>query len=46
MVLIPDKCHYIILGFQDQNFDFHYENAVIGNSAEEKIFRITIDNKF
>ena len=33
------------LGFQDQNFDFHYKNVVIKNSAEEKILGITIDNK-
>ena len=31
-----DKC---------QNFDFHYKNVVIRNSAEEKILGITIDNK-
>ena len=23
------------LGFQDKNFDLHYENVVIKNSAEE-----------
>ena len=27
------------------NFDFHYKNVVIKNSAEEKILGITIDNK-
>ena len=35
MVLNPDKCHFMTLGFQDQNFDFHYKNVVIKNSAEE-----------
>ena len=25
------------LDFQDQNFDFHYENVVNKNSAEERI---------
>ena len=45
MVLNPDKCHFMTLGFQDQNFDFHYKNVVIKNSAEEKILGITIDNK-
>ena len=29
MVLNPDKCHFMTLGFQDQNFDFHYKNIVI-----------------
>ena len=24
------------LDFQDQNFDLHYENVIIKNSAEEK----------
>ena len=45
MVLNPDKCRFTIPCFQDQNFDFHYENVVIRNSAEEKIFGITVDNK-
>ena len=40
MVLNPDKCHFTTKGFQDQNFDFHYENLVIKNSAEEKILRV------
>ena len=45
MVLNPDKCHFMALGFQDQNFDFHYQIVFIRNLAEEKIFGITIDNK-
>ena len=45
MVLNPEKCHFMRLDFQDQNFDFHYENIVIRNSAEEKILWITINNK-
>ena len=45
MVLNPDKCHVMTLGFQDQNFDFHYKNLVIRNSTEEKILGITMDNK-
>ena len=28
------------LGFQDQNFEFHYENLVIKNSTEETILGI------
>ena len=45
MVLNPDKCHFTILDFQDQNFDFHYKNVVIRISTDEKILGITIDNK-
>ena len=45
MVLNSDKCHFMILGFQNQKFDFHYKNVFIKNSAEEKILGITIDNK-
>ena len=45
MVLNPDKCHFMALGFQDQNFDFHYKNVVIRHSAKEKILGITIHNK-
>ena len=33
------------LGFQDQNFDFHYKNLFFRNSAEEKMLAITIDNQ-
>ena len=28
------------LGFQDQNFDFHYKELLIKNSTEEKILGI------
>ena len=45
MVLNPEKSHFTILDFQDQNFDCHYRNVVIRNSAKEKIVGITIDNK-
>ena len=33
------------LNLEDQNFDFHYKNLAIRNSAEKKILAITIDNK-
>ena len=33
------------LGFQEQNFDFHYEIVVIKQLTEEQILGITIDNK-
>ena len=29
MVLNPDKCHFMTVGFQDQTVDFHYEKVVI-----------------
>ena len=45
MVLNHDKCHFMTLCFQDQNFNFHYKNVVVKNSAEEKILEITTDNK-
>ena len=45
MVLNPDKFHFMTLGLQDKNFNFHYENIVIRSSAEEKILGITIRNK-
>ena len=45
VVLNPDKRHFMTLGFQDQNFDFHYQIVFIRNLAEEKILGITIDNK-
>ena len=41
MVLNPDKCHFMTLGFEEQNFDPHYENVVIRNSAEQKTLEIT-----
>ena len=37
MVINPKKCDFMTLGFQVQNFDFHYETIVIKSSAEEKI---------
>ena len=36
MILNPDKCHSMTLGFQDHDFDFHYDNVVITKSAEKK----------
>ena len=32
MVLNPDKCHFMTVGFQNQTVDFHYEKVVIKNS--------------
>ena len=31
-----DKCRFMTIDFQDQNFDFHYENVVIKNLAKGK----------
>ena len=45
MDLNPDKLHFMTLDFHVQNFDVHYENVIIKNSAEEKILGTTIDNK-
>ena len=39
------KLHFMTLDFQVQNFDVHYENVIIKNSAEEKILGTTIENK-
>lgn len=33
IVLSSERCHFITLGFQDQNFKFHYKNVVIRNSG-------------
>ena len=45
MILNPNKCQFMTIGFHDQNFDFHYETIVTQNSAEEKILGTTADNK-
>ena len=44
MVLNPDKCHYLTLGFKKPSPDFSFENAIIKKVTEEKIFGIVIDN--
>ena len=43
MVLNPDKCHVLTLGFNKPFPDFSFENTII-KVTEEKIFGIVIDN--
>ena len=45
MILNPDKCYFLTLGFQDAQPNFSYNNIIIKNVSEEKILGITIDNK-
>ena len=44
MVLNPDKCHFLTLGFNKPFPDFSFENTIIKNVTEEKILGIVIDN--
>ena len=44
MVLNPDKCHFLTLGFHKPFPDFSYENNIIENVNEKKILGIVIDN--
>ena len=44
MVLNPDKCHFLTLGFNKPFSDFSFENNIIKNVIEEKILGIVIDN--
>ena len=44
MVLNPDKCHFLTLGFNKPFPDFSFENSIIKNVNEEKILGIVIDN--
>ena len=44
MLLNPDKCHFLSLGFNKPFLDFSFENTTIKNAAEEKILGIVIDN--
>ena len=45
VILNPDKCYFLTLGFQDAQPNFSYDNITIKNVSEEKILGITIDNK-
>ena len=45
MILNPDKCYILTLGFQDAQSNFFNDNITIKNVSEEKIVGITIDNK-
>ena len=44
MVLNPDKCHFLTLGFSKQFPDFSFKNIAIKKVTEEKILWITINN--
>ena len=44
MVLNPDKCHFLTLGFSKQFPDFFFKNTAIKKVTEEKILWITINN--
>ena len=44
MLLNPDKCHFLTLGFNNPFPDFSFENTIIKNVTEEKILGIVIDN--
>ena len=44
MVLNPDKCHFLTLGFNKPFPDFSFENTIIKNDTEENILEIVIDN--
>ena len=46
MVLNPDKCHFLILGFNKPSPDFSFENTIIKNVTEEKILGIVTNNDF
>ena len=46
MVLNPDKCHFLTLGFNKPFPDFSFKNTIIKNFTEEKILEIVIDNNF
>ena len=45
MILNPDNCYFLTLGFQDSQPSFCYDNITIKNVSKEKILGITIDNK-
>ena len=44
IVLNPDKCHFLTLGFNKPFPDFSFENTIIKNVNEEKILGIVVDN--
>ena len=45
MIVNPDKCYFLPLGFQDAQPNFSYDNITIKNVSGKKILGITIDNK-
>ena len=45
MILNPDKCYFLNLGFQDGQANFSYDNMTIKN-ASGKILGIAIEKSF
>ena len=45
MILSPDKCYYLTLGFNELFPDFSFNDTTIENVTEEKILGIVINNK-
>ena len=45
MVLSPDKCHFVLLGLNGQNFDFIVNNITIKQTEIEKVSRICTHKK-
>ena len=45
MILNPNNCYFLTVGFQDAQSSFSYDNITIKNLSEDKILGITIDNK-
>ena len=45
MVLNPDKCHLLTIGFNKLFPDFSFENTIIKKVTEEKTLGIVIDNR-
>ena len=46
MVLNQTKCHYMSIGRNPEDDKFEFGNFLLGNSKEEVVLGITIDNKF
>ena len=44
MLLNPDKCHFLTLGFNKPFSDFSFKNTIIKNVTDKKILGIVIDN--
>ena len=44
MLLNPDKCHFLTLGFNKPFPDFSFKNTIIKNVTEEKVLGIVIHN--
>ena len=44
MILNPDKCHFLTLGFNKSFPDFSFKNTIIKNVTGERILGIVIDN--